>query len=74
MTRLKEQYDSQIKAAMMKKFGYKNEMQIPKLVNIDVNMGVDAVKVFHNFFVNAKRLSSRGREPFLSNNLIYSTQ
>ena len=40
MTRLKEQYDSQIKAAMMKKFGYKNEMQIPKLVKIVVNMGV----------------------------------
>ena len=38
MTRLKEQYDSQIKAAMMKKFGYKNEMQIPKLVKIVVNM------------------------------------
>ena len=40
MSRLKEQYDSQIKAAMMKKFGYKNEMQIPKLVKIVVNMGV----------------------------------
>ena len=45
MTRLKEQYDSQINAAMMKKFGYKNEMQIPKLVKIVVNMGVgDAVQ------------------------------
>ena len=44
MSRLKEQYDSQIKAAMMKKFGYKNEMQIPKLVKIVVNMGVgDAI-------------------------------
>ena len=44
MTRLKEQYDSQIKAAMMKKFGYKNEMQIPKLVKIVVNMGVGDAK------------------------------
>ena len=44
MTRLKEQYDSQIKAAMMKKFGYKNEMQIPKLVKIVVNMGVGEAK------------------------------
>ena len=44
MSRLKEQYDSQIKAAMMKKFGYKNEMQIPKLVKIVVNMGVGDAK------------------------------
>ena len=44
MSRLKEQYDSQIKAAMMKKFGYKNEMQIPKLVKIVVNMGVGEAK------------------------------
>ena len=47
MTRLKEQYDSQIKAAMMKKFGYKNEMQIPKLVKIVVNMGVGDAKENH---------------------------
>ena len=52
MTRLKEQYDSQIKAAMMKKFGYKNEMQIPKLVKIVVNMGVGEAKE------NAKVLES----------------
>ena len=44
MSRLKEQYDSQIKAAMMKKFGYKNEMQIPKLVKIVVNMGVGVMQ------------------------------
>ena len=56
MTRLKEQYDSQIKAAMMKKFGYKNEMQIPKLVKIVVNMGVgDAVS-------NAKNLDKAVEE------------
>ena len=44
MSRLKEQYDSEIKAAMMKKFGYKNEMQIPKLAKIVVNMGVGDAK------------------------------
>ena len=44
MRRLKEQYDSEIKAAMMKKFGYKNEMQIPKLAKIVVNMGVGDAK------------------------------
>ena len=51
MSRLKEQYDSQIKAAMMKKFGYKNEMQIPKLVKIVVNMGVgDAFHFYSQIF------------------------
>ena len=38
LSRLKEMYDSEVKAGMMKKFGYKNEMQIPKLVKIVVNM------------------------------------
>ena len=47
MSRLKEMYDSEIKAAMMKKFGYKNEMQIPKLVKIVVNMGVGDAKDNH---------------------------
>ena len=44
MSRLKEMYDSEVKAGMMKKFGYKNEMQIPKLVKIVVNMGVGDAK------------------------------
>ena len=40
MSRLKEQYDNEIAAAMMKKFEYKNPMEVPKLVKIVVNMGV----------------------------------
>ena len=40
MSRLKEQYINEIAPAMMKKFGYKNVMQIPKLEKIVVNMGV----------------------------------
>lgn len=44
MSRLKEMYDSEVKAGMMNKFGYKNEMQIPKLVKIVVNMGVGEAK------------------------------
>ena len=44
LSRLKEMYDSEVKAGMMKKFGYKNEMQIPKLVKIVVNMGVGDAK------------------------------
>ena len=40
MSRLKEMYGTEIKDAMMKKFGYKNVMQIPKLEKIVINMGV----------------------------------
>ena len=40
MSRLKETYLNEIKDAMQKKFEYKNEMQIPKLDKIVINMGV----------------------------------
>ena len=38
--RLKTQYQSKIRAAMKEEFGYKNDMQIPKLEKIVLNMGV----------------------------------
>lgn len=44
MTRLKETYQNEIVDAMMKKFSYKNVMQVPKLVKIVVNMGVGEAK------------------------------
>ena len=44
MSRLKEQYENEIKDAMIKKFGYKNTMEVPKLDNIVVNMGVGEAK------------------------------
>ena len=44
MSRLKEMYESEIKDAMVKKFGYKNVMEIPKLDKIVVNMGVGEAK------------------------------
>ena len=43
-SRLKEMYTSEIVPAMMKKFGYKNVMQVPKLDKIVVNMGVGEAK------------------------------
>lgn len=39
-SRLKETYNNEIKDAMVKKFGYKNIMQVPKLDKIVINMGV----------------------------------
>lgn len=44
MSRLKETYYSEIVEAMMKKFGYKNVMQVPKIEKIVINMGVGEAK------------------------------
>ena len=44
MSRLREQYENEIKDALVKKFGYKNAMEIPKLDKIVVNMGVGEAK------------------------------
>ncbi|MBE5937447.1 MAG: 50S ribosomal protein L5 [Lachnospiraceae bacterium] len=44
MSRLKETYLNEIVASMIKKFGYKNAMQVPKLDKIVINMGVGEAK------------------------------
>ena len=52
MSRLKDIYNSEIVDAMMKKFEYKNVMQVPKIEKIVINMGVGEAKE------NAKVLES----------------
>ena len=52
MARLKETYLNEIVDAMMKKFGYKNIMEVPKLDKVVINMGVGEAKE------NAKVLES----------------
>ncbi len=52
MPRLKDTYNSEVIPAMMKKFGYKNVNQVPKLEKIVINMGLGDVKE------NAKGLES----------------
>jgi large subunit ribosomal protein L5 len=42
--RLKKTYDETIRGAMMKEFGYKTPMQVPRLVKITVNMGLGKAK------------------------------
>jgi large subunit ribosomal protein L5 len=44
LSRLKEQYQNEIVPAMIKKFEYKNVMQVPKLDKVVVNMGVGEAK------------------------------
>lgn len=52
MSRLKDTYLNEIKGEMKKKFEYKNDMEIPKIEKIVVNMGVGEAKE------NAKVLES----------------
>jgi large subunit ribosomal protein L5 len=40
MTRLKEHYQKTVVPELMKKFGYQNPMQVPRIVKITLNMGV----------------------------------
>ena len=56
VSRLKDTYKNEIVDAMMKKFGYKNELQVPKLDKIVINMGVGEAKD------NAKVLDSAVRD------------
>ena len=44
MSRQKEQYQNEIIDAMIKKFGYKNIMEVPKLDKVVINMGVGEAK------------------------------
>ncbi|MDI6808108.1 MAG: 50S ribosomal protein L5 [Candidatus Eisenbacteria bacterium] len=54
--RLKKKYDSQVVPALVKRFGYKNALQAPRLDKIVVNMGVgDALQ-------NIKLLDSAASE------------
>ena len=44
MSRYKEMYSNEVVAGMVKKFGYKNTLQVPKLDKIVINMGVGEAK------------------------------
>ncbi len=57
--RLKAAYASKIRAALKTEFGYKNDMQIPKLDKIVLNMGVgEAVKDTKKVKTAAEELSA----------------
>ena len=45
MTRLKEKFNNEISAELVKKFNYSSVMEVPKIEKIVVNMGIgDAVQ------------------------------
>lgn len=65
--RLKEYYNTEVAPAMMKKFGYKNVMEIPKLDKIVVNVGAgeakDNSKVIDN--VSGDLMKITGQRPMV---------
>jgi large subunit ribosomal protein L5 len=44
MARLKDRYNDEIRAALVRKFGYSSRMQAPRLTKITLNMGVGEAK------------------------------
>jgi len=44
MTRMFEKYSGEVVSAMKEKFGYKNIMEVPKLVKVVINMGLGDCK------------------------------
>ena len=57
MARMKDFYKAEVAPALMKKFGYKSVMQIPKLDKIVINVGAGEAKE------NAKAIDSHQRRP-----------
>jgi len=44
LSRIREIYENEIVDAMMKKFGYKNKLAVPKIEKVIINMGVGEAK------------------------------
>ncbi|RLK51272.1 LSU ribosomal protein L5P [Alkalispirillum mobile] len=40
MVRLQEQYQAEVKSALLERFGYENVMEIPRLTKVTLNMGL----------------------------------
>ena len=63
MSRLKEQYQNEISDAMVKKFGYKNIMEVPKLDKVVINMGVgearDNAKVLESAISDMEKIAGQ---------------
>lgn len=54
-SRLKDRYKNEIVNQLMEKFGYKNVMEVPKLVKISVNVGLGEAKDNPNLLKSAKK-------------------
>lgn len=55
----KEMYEKEVVPSMIKEFGYKNRMEVPKLVKVIVNMGIgDASKNADLIEIHSKELTA----------------
>ena len=68
MPRLKDLYEKQIREALKKEFGYKSEMEIPKLEKIVLNMGVGEAVADKKVLENAARdmTAIAGQKPLIT--------
>ena len=68
MEKLREQYEKEVKPALMKKFGYKSVMQAPKLEKIVINIGLgdlkDNPKALDNAINDLKQIT--GQKPIVT--------
>ena len=68
MSRLKDRYEQKIRPELMKKFGYKNIMEVPKLTKIVLNMGVGEAAADHKVIENAVKdmTAISGQKPVIT--------
>jgi large subunit ribosomal protein L5 len=68
MTRFEEHYRKQVVPELMKKFGYANPMQVPRITKITLNMGVGEAmadkKVIENAAADMEKIS--GQKPLIT--------
>lgn len=67
MARLQEQYRTKVVPELMAKFGYKNVMQVPRIVKVTINMGVGEAladkKVMDHAVADLQKIS--GQKPVI---------
>ena len=68
MSKLKEQYQKEVIPALMKKFGYKSIMQVPKLEKIVINIGLGDTKENPKSLENAMNdlMQITGQKPMIT--------
>ncbi|MFZ5365071.1 MAG: 50S ribosomal protein L5 [Patescibacteria group bacterium] len=65
MKRLFEQYKEKVIPALKEKFGYKNEMQVPKLAKVSINVGIGRGLKDNDYLESVKKSLQRitGQQP-----------
>ena len=68
MARMKEMYNAEVAPALMKQFGYKSVMQIPKIDKVVVNIGCgearENAKVLENVVGDMTKIT--GQKPIIT--------